>query len=353
MVSGFLDAWAGRSSGLPRQAIERVRRQALRSSHGGKRLRALLLLDTCQAVAASTADADRLERPVLDLACALELFQTSVLVHDDLIDQADLRRGQPSAQVALNEDWSGLTGDMGSNGRRAGSSLALLMGDLLAAAASASADQACESLPHPHACRQTFLAMEGQVDQGQVMDLAMESLPLEDPGSLREAALATIEAKTASYTTVAPLQLGLLAAGREPELSRSLARKLGVGLGVAFQLADDLLDVTEPSAASGKPACGDIREGKRTVLLADALESASDGERSRLCDIYQAPARSQEDVRWAADLFRSSGAIDRASERIATLRAEAGQALSDFNAVLNLDEASGRVLAKACDRFLP
>lgn len=103
--------------------------------------------------------------------------------------------------------------------------------------------------------------------------------------------------------------------------------RLGLPLGLAFQLADDLLDVIGSSRNTGKPVGGDIREGKRTVLLADAIEAAGDVERRELIDMWEAESRDEAHVRRAIALFESTGAIARSKERIAGLWLESKAAI--------------------------
>ena len=103
--------------------------------------------------------------------------------------------------------------------------------------------------------------------------------PLSNPEALANASLNVFRWKTASYTTIAPLLLALLAAGESPDQARHCALAVGRPLGLAFQLADDLLDVVGSSRNTGKPIGGDIREGKRTVLLADALSAADTADK--------------------------------------------------------------------------
>ncbi|NEG89583.1 polyprenyl synthetase family protein [Bifidobacterium aerophilum] len=318
--------------------------QALTSSEGGKRLRALLALDTFDAVRPASpdgdADAKRMRDAMLDLACAIEVFQTAALVHDDIIDESDLRRGKPSAHRALAE---------ATRSTSIGNGLGIMLGDLLATASVDIANTAARVL-HPHdAIVAAFLNMHREVEIGQVLDLAVELTPLDDPHALAEASLNVFRWKTASYTTIAPIELALLAAGTDPRQARGRALSVGRPLGLAFQLADDLLDVTGSSARTGKPVGGDIREGKRTVLLADALESADGSARRELADMFEAPERSDEQVARAIELFASTGAIDRSRDRIARLWRQSREAIGAWD----LDDGARAAMTAACARFVP
>ena len=324
--------------------------QALQSSEGGKRLRALLTLASYEA-AETQPNTDRsqvIRQAVIDLACAIEVFQTAALVHDDIIDDSDLRRGKPSAHRAL----TGAVADQ-SHADSIGKGLGIMLGDLLATASVAIAHNASNAFNKSQAAMHAFLTMHREVEIGQILDLATEEVPLDKPETLAKTSLNVFRWKTASYTTIAPIELGFIAAGVNPVKARAIAESIGMSLGLAFQLADDLLDVVGSSAATGKPVGGDIREGKRTVLLADALSAASEQERGELIRIFESPERTHDDVERTIALFRSTGAIERSQERIATLWHASSGAIDAAAGQLNLDQPSHDRLFEACARFIP
>ncbi|MEE1296702.1 MAG: polyprenyl synthetase family protein [Bifidobacterium sp.] len=315
--------------------------QAVRSSEGGKRLRALLATGTYALLAPTMAGTDHARTEAMtDLACAIEIFQTAALVHDDIIDDADLRRGKPAAHRALEN---------GTGSRAIGQGLGLMLGDLLATACTQAADAASAALPQGDAVRAAFLAMQHDVEIGQVLDLAIERMPLDDPDALCRASYEVFRWKTASYTTIAPLRLAFLAAGIAPADADLHAEAIGLPLGVAFQLADDLLDVADSSEATGKPVGGDVREGKRTVLLADALSSADDRQARELRAIYEAPSRDDAQVARAIELFAATGAMDTSRARIANM----WQLCRDAIGRLGLDGRRRDALEALCARFVP
>ena len=337
------------------EALQEVILQAIKSGRGGKRLRALLLCDVWQALD-SEKNPDR-EQAVVDLACALEVYQTSALVHDDIIDGSPRRRGRPAAHLALSRSVAG----NGSSGRAPakpdarGTGLGILLGDLLASLSTDMALQAAAKLPQGPAIGRAFQAMQTAVVTGQVLDMGMEEACLDDPERLRRQALHTMAWKTASYTTLAPLALGLLAAGADLEEHKESVRALGLDLGLAYQLADDLLDVTGDDRRTGKPVGGDIREGKRTVLLADTLAMADPDQAREVRRIYDSPAERRKDsrVNMVRDLMQSCGAVEASRQRMADLsvRAQAlAQALADD---LHLPASGRTIFLKACRRFLP
>lgn len=337
------------------EALQEVILQAIKAGRGGKRLRALLLCDVWRALE-SEPNPHRAQA-VIDLACALEVYQTSALVHDDIIDGSLRRRGRPAAHLALSRSTAGNhSNDRAPAGPDArGTGLGILLGDLLASLSTDMALQAAADLPQGPAIGRAFQAMQTAVVTGQVLDMGMEEAPLDDPERLRCQALRTMAWKTASYTTLAPLALGLLAAGADLKEHKESVRALGLDLGLAFQLADDLLDVAGDDLHAGKPVGGDIREGKRTVLLADTLAMADLDQAKEVRRLYDCPTERCKDaqVNMVRELMQSCGAVDASQRRMADLsfRAQArAQALADD---LHLSTGDRTIFLKACRRFLP
>ena len=167
--------------------------------------------------------------------------------------------------------------------------------------------------------------------------------------ALAEASLDVFRWKTASYTTIAPLMLAFLASGMTSEAANLHCHAIGLPLGQAFQLADDLLDVTGSSRSTGKPVGGDIREGKRTVLLADAMMLGTAAQRVQLQQLYEQPFRSDAQVHETIALFHDTGAIEHSHERIAKLWSQTQESIE----AMGLTAAQSQSLRKACERFLP
>jgi geranylgeranyl diphosphate synthase, type I len=209
---------------------------------------------------------------ILAAAAALELLHSSALVHDDVMDGSDSRRGQPSvhrqfANRHAAQRWHG-------SPEAFGAAAAILLGDLLLAWT----DQMFQAsgLP-PKALRrgQTVLGlMRTEVMAGQYLDLLGQAAGDETLVS----ALRVVEYKTAKYTIERPLQLGAVLAAdteRADGPGNATATAYGLPLGVAFQLRDDILGLFGDPAQTGKPSGDDVREGKRTVLLAITRARAS------------------------------------------------------------------------------
>lgn len=241
---------------------------------GGKRTRALL------AYAGMLCVGDVDEEQAVTLGAALELFQASALVHDDIIDNSPLRRGKPSAHIAFEQlhaknSW---LGDGNSFGRGA----AITIGDLLLAGACELFNQALESTPSDSALTalSLFNTMMIEVAYGQFLDIREEHLPLSEAAA-HERALGILTHKSARYSVEMPLAIGATLAGADSQLVSDL-RDLGLNLGIAFQLRDDDLGIFGDPTVTGKPACGDITEGKRTVLLSLMRERMTADDRAFL-----------------------------------------------------------------------
>jgi geranylgeranyl diphosphate synthase type I len=198
-----------------------------------------------------------------------------------------------------------------------------------------------------------FLRMQREVEIGQVMDLADTAVRLDDPDTMIDNCLAVFRWKTASYTSIAPLELGFISAGAAPHEARAWAERIGTPLGTAFQLADDLIDVQSGTQPSGKPLGGDIKEGKHTVLLADALREASAADRRTLRSIYSSPQRDDADIATVINIFKRSGAIERSQERINQLWEQTGKQLTAWSRDRGASESAHSLLSDICALFLP
>ncbi|MFT8355814.1 MAG: polyprenyl synthetase family protein [Bifidobacterium aquikefiri] len=357
LVDRHLGAPAG--TGIPRSCqdiYDAVICQGQASNEGGKRLRARLLLSIYDAIQ-GTRSADR--DAVMDVACAIEVFQTAALVHDDIIDNSHLRRGKPSAHVALTsalarmataEDPANALPSAVEHIPHIGAGLGIMLGDLLSTASIDIVNAISNHMEHGDGVLEAFLNMHREVEIGQVLDLAVEQVPLNDPHRLAEASLAVFRWKTASYTTVAPLTIGMLAAGADPH---NAAAAIGTNLGTAFQLADDLLDIIGDPARIGKPTGGDIREGKRTVLLSDALNLSNQRDRSYLINAFTADHRDEGDVREITRIFKDSGAFEASRKRISYLWFEAQHAINRTAHKLQFSEKACHDVIQCCSLFIP
>lgn len=279
---------------------------------GGKRLRAAFCYWSWRAHGgrAGTPEADA----VLRVGAALELFQAAALFHDDVMDDSDTRRGFPAAHRAFAglHAQHGLTGDA----ERFGMSAAILLGDLtlIASEQEFARALALQPLARAERARTVFDLMRTEVTVGQYLDVLAQALPWgHDPVADEARARVVIRAKAARYSVEHPIVLGAsLADADEDELQA--CRALGLPLGEAFQLRDDLLGVFGDPRTTGKPAGDDLREGKRTILAARAVARARAASDEATVDLLRARlgdrSLTDADVATLAAAIQDTGAPD-------------------------------------------
>ncbi|MGL5910122.1 MAG: polyprenyl synthetase family protein [Phycicoccus sp.] len=296
---------------------------------GGKRLRAAFLYWGARAV--GLPDSAELVR----LAGAMELFQAAALLHDDVMDDSDTRRGRPAAHRALAarhtaRAWDGDAARFGLAGAVLAGNLCLTWCDEMWWTSGFPLDQLGRGRP-------LFDVMRTQLMGGQFLDVVESTRPWRDvtDGDRVARAHRVLTYKSAKYTVEHPLLIGAALGGAD-DATRAALAAYGLDLGRAFQLRDDLLGVFGDPEQSGKPAGDDLREGKRTVLIAHTMAGAAAGGRDALDRCLGDPALGEHDVAVLRDVIRRSGAVDRVESEIASLAASARAAL---DAATLVDEA--------------
>ena len=279
---------------------------------GGKRLRGALLAAAFEASGGEDRDA------ITPALVSLELLQAYLLIHDDWMDQDEVRRGGPTVHAALRSTMAPRDAEV----------CAVLAGDLAHALALESLC-AC-SVPEARIARASreLGRMLHAVTIGQMLDVRGTA---ERQGARMRAAIDTVyDMKTGSYTVRGPLVLGAALAGASEAHVEGL-EKIARPLGILFQLRDDLLGVYGDPAVTGKSDRSDLLRGKFTSLIVEAADDP--GVLAGLADLRRAGARggSDAEMRAAAEVLRSritaSGAKERIEERMALLRQEATRAI--------------------------
>ena len=281
---------------------------------GGKRLRPRF----CYWGYRATSAAD--DEDIIRAAAALELLQACALVHDDVIDGSDTRRGQPAVHrrfAALHRS-SGWYGDP----ERFGEAAAILLGDLALIWADSALTQSGFDAAALQRAAPVWDAMRVEVMCGQYLDVVEQARG----GGSVERALRVARFKSAKYTIERPLHLGAALGGAGPELMTAFT-SYGLPLGEAFQLRDDVLGVYGDPDVTGKPAGDDLREGKRTVLVAYAFDAANDAQAEQLRARLGDPQLDADGVTVLRDIIAATGAADRVETLIATQAEEAVRAL--------------------------
>jgi geranylgeranyl diphosphate synthase type I len=288
---------------------------------GGKRLRPAFCYWGWRGAGADDGDA------IVTAAAALELFQAAALIHDDLMDGSDSRRGMP----AVHRRFSGLHRGQGwrGDGERFGLAGAVLAGDMCLVWT----DEifAASGLPveRLEAARPLFNRMRTELLGGQYLDVLGQSLPeADDPAADVERARHVIRFKSAKYTVEHPLLIGATLAGADEELLATYSA-YGLPLGEAFQLRDDVLGVFGDPDETGKPAGDDLREGKRTVLVTTALQHANAAQADVVRRLLGDPRLDAEGVAVLRGVIQDTGALDAVERLIEDLAARSQKALAE------------------------
>lgn len=294
------------------EAIDELERMA----SGGKRLRAAyaywgwlgatgqeaIPLDACP-------DGPNPDR-IVDVCAAFELLQAFALIHDDIMDDADTRRGERTihaaqAELVRTRSWRG-------EARRYGEGVAILIGDL----SHVYADQLIGN--DSDQARGIWDQLRIELNLGQYLDMRTAAAAELDRATAQR--VATF--KSALYTIVRPLQLGAVLAAPISQAMLGQLEDYGRPAGQAFQLRDDLLGVLGDETRVGKPVGNDLREGKPTELVAAALERASTAERKVLETIGD-PTLSDAQVAELVEILQKTGAVDEIERRIEELAHQA------------------------------
>lgn len=284
---------------------------------GGKRLRAAFCDWGYRAFGGAHAEG------IVTVAAAMEMFQAAALIHDDVMDDSRTRRGRPTVHVRFGEthaahDWSGEPERYGLAGAILAGNLCLVWCDEMVARAALPADELARA-------RTVFDEMRTHLMAGQFLDMHVATAGWND---LDEAARidrsrAVVRYKSAQYSVAHPLLIGARAAGVS-EADAAHLREYGLALGEAFQFRDDLLGVFGDPRATGKPAGDDLREGKRTVLLALALGAEDTADARLLRDRVGDPHLTGAEIAELRAAITDSGAVERLEalidEGVATAR---------------------------------
>ena len=293
---------------------------------GGKRFRALFCYWGWNAVGSGRDGFDPLEAlepprdlaSVVDVAAGLELFHAAALVHDDIMDKSDTRRGMPAAHkrfAALHAEqgWAGSNSDFGTAG-------GLLLGDLLLGWSDELVEQGFALLDDraaEAAARGEFNRMRTDVTLGQYLDI-LEERSWRGSAETEQLARAhrVLIYKSAKYSVEAPLVIGGAMGGGDPAQLGAL-RAFGLPLGIAFQLRDDMLGVFGNPEVTGKPAGDDLREGKRTVLVALARAELPPSAVRLFDELLGDPTLDPDQIRMLQRTLADSGAVEKVERLIA------------------------------------
>ncbi|APT90970.1 geranylgeranyl pyrophosphate synthase [Corynebacterium sphenisci DSM 44792] len=277
---------------------------------GGKRVRPAFAWAGWLGAGGAAGEED--PAAVFRALCALELVQACALIHDDIIDASDTRRGRPTVHrrfelAHANAGWRG-------DAARYGQAIAIIAGDVALAWSDDLLHESGLSAAALARARRPWSEMRTEVLGGQVLDITAEN---SGEGGVAVAERINLF-KTAAYTVERPLHIGAAIAGAGPEIIDAY-RVFGREIGIAFQLRDDQLGVFGDAEVTGKPAGDDLREGKRTVLVATALDrlAGSDPAAARELDSRLGRVREAADIDRLTRIIVDSGAAEAMEAEIA------------------------------------
>jgi len=331
-LTGFLDLQQQRLDAIGPELAEQVR-AARDLTSGGKRLRPSFCYWGLRAAGGDPA------QPILTAAASLEMLHVSALVHDDVMDSSDVRRGAPAAHRRFESLQRARSEALGVGGDPVGFGIgaAILLGDLCLIWADEMLHTSGFDAAALARASQYFDAVRVEVTAGQYLDLVAQASGESD----MDLALRVLRYKSATYTVERPLHIGAALAGGDRRLIEALSA-YGQPVGEAFQLRDDLLGVFGDPALTGKPAGDDLREGKRTVLVAYAVDHASEVQLAEFDRLFGRPDLDDDEIQLLREILQDSRAV-QACEDLITERTE--DALDALDGAPLADDAARKALA--------
>ena len=253
------------------------------SDNGGKRHRPLICFAACSAVGGNVERA-------FSVAAAIEHFHTAALIHDDIADEAELRRGEPCLHLAEGMGLAIIMGDLG---------LSLVNGTVVK---DPNLDDTVKVRAISELIDMTQRTIEGQaMDIGWARDARYDLTP--------EDYLVMATHKTAFYSGAVPLALGAIVGGANDAQVEAL-RNFGLDTGLAFQIQDDLLNLIGSEESTQKDFRSDITEGKRTLVVVHALQNSD--KRDRLVEILSSKEKDPAVLAEAVQIMEDCGSIEYA-----------------------------------------
>ncbi|MGP3989226.1 polyprenyl synthetase family protein [Streptomyces sp. 3N207] len=334
LLSGFLARKARTAATAHQAELAELLEEFLR---GGKRLRPLLCVTGWYA---ATGEGDL--TPVTRLAASLELFHAFALIHDDVMDASDVRRGRPTVHRTLAARSPSTRG--GDAAERFGTNAAILLGDLALTWSDELLHTTDLSEPQRGAVLQCLDTMRTEVMTGQYLDLLTTGGAVADI----DTALSVARKKTAAYTVERPLHLGALLAD-PPQSVLEVCTAYGIPLGEGYQLRDDLLGVFADPGSTGKPCLDDLRDGKNTVLLSLAFAHATPAQADRLRALVGRPGLTEETAEEIRAILTTTGARAAVEDMITARHRQALAALDSAP----FPPAATQVLTQLADKAVP
>jgi len=266
---------------------------------GGKRLRPAMTLLACEAVG---GDPEK----IIPAAAAVELLHTFTLVHDDIMDHDEERRGRPTVHKIWGEEMGIMVGDV-----------------LYSSAFKALVDVRRNEIPESRVLDavEALTEANSELQEGQILDMLFEERSI-----IREDEYMRMITKKTGVLIECSLRIGGILGGADPRQLKALC-VFGENAGVAFQIQDDILDLIADQKELGKPIGSDIRKGKKTLIIVHALNNAKPAEKKKLLSVLGKKKAGKKEVDAVIALLRKTGSIDYAKQRVKTLSEDGKNAL--------------------------
>ncbi len=304
---------------------------------GGKRIRPYLCVLAYQAFGGEEPET------ILAVAAAQELLHTSLLIHDDIIDRDTVRYGIANVSGQFQEIYAQRAPNLSDSDRRHfADGAALLAGDLLLSSAHSLIAESQLTSPDRSAAQQQLQASIFAVAGGELLDseTVMQEVQQAEP-------IKIAEYKTAGYSFVGPLLSGA-ALAQADQTSLAALRIYAINVGIAFQLADDILGVFGDSNETGKTNTGDLEEGKRTYLLQQTMRLASSADKTFLDEKIGDGPLQPADVDRIRSIMNSSGALQATQKVAADYANKAMLSLDD----LTIEPAARQAFAELAQKVI-
>lgn len=271
---------------LDNEFIKNSLEELKRLSKGGKRVRGYLV-KLGQMLFGKDDDS------YVDIAAAIEIFQTAILIHDDIIDEADKRRGMDT----INSKYPG----------HIGIAKAICIGDLGFFISYRIINNSLISKELKDEIIRIYSKTLHNTVNGEIVDVELPLKDLNYHKNMSEKIIYDIYVnKTAWYTIIGPVLIGAASAGASNDDKNKLI-DMGINLGIAFQIKDDLLGLYSTSSSMGK-TLNDVKEGKQTIIYKYAIDHANCDELKIIDKYYGNPNISFNETKMIADLFEKLGA---------------------------------------------
>ncbi len=294
-----------------REACEVLEEYTLR---GGKRIRAILMILGYKLFGGD-------DEEIIKAASSLELIQSYLLIHDDIMDESELRRGKATVHK-IYEDFH-LHRGYGGNPQRFGENMGIVLGDLANAYAIEILSSSDFSPERKIKAIEKLNEIIEYTGYGQIIDIYSSMVD----NFSEEDLLLLHKYKTARYTIEGPLVMGSILAGYTGEG----VEKFAIPVGVAFQLQDDILGLFGSEEKLGKPVTSDLAEGKKTLLIIKALERGNKEQRREILSALGNPAVTMEQLERIREIVKNTGSLQYSMELAEKLVNEGKNALKDLH----------------------